>query len=125
MHDTYFVLAHFHYTFYPFAFIVTYAGFTYWFPIIFGKIMNDSLGKLHLWLTICRSTDLPAALRARRFRPASPDLRLHELPRSLPALAAGSAGLASVSLCIMLGAQLIFFYNVTMSWRSGEKARRT
>ena len=36
MHD-YFVLARFHYTFYPIAIIGTYAGFTYWFPKMFGR----------------------------------------------------------------------------------------
>ncbi|MCP5066689.1 MAG: cytochrome c oxidase subunit I, partial [bacterium] len=38
-HDTYFVLAHFHYTFFPIAIIGTFAGFTYWFPKMFGKMM--------------------------------------------------------------------------------------
>jgi cytochrome c oxidase subunit 1 len=52
MHDTYFVLAHFHYTFYPIAIIGTYAGFTYWFPKMFGKMMNETLGKIHFWGTI-------------------------------------------------------------------------
>ena len=52
MHDTYFVLAHFHYTFFPIAIIGFFAGFTFWFPKMFGKMMNDTLGKLHFWLTI-------------------------------------------------------------------------
>src|SRR5215475_451650 len=52
MHDTYFVLAHFHYTFVPIAIIGTYAGLTMWFPKMFGKMMNETLGKLHFWLTI-------------------------------------------------------------------------
>ena len=51
-HDTYFVLAHFHYTFYPIAIIGTFAGFTYWFPKMFGKMMDDTLGKIHFWGTI-------------------------------------------------------------------------
>src|SRR5512134_1109030 len=52
MHDTYFVLAHFHYTFFPIAIIGTYAGITYWFPKMTGKLMNETLGKIHFWLTI-------------------------------------------------------------------------
>ena len=51
-HDTYFVLAHFHYTFFPIAIIGTYAGVTYWFPKMFGKMMNETLGKIHFWGTI-------------------------------------------------------------------------
>ena len=44
-HDTYFVLAHFHYTFFPIAIIGTYAGLTYWFPKMFGKMMNETWGR--------------------------------------------------------------------------------
>ncbi len=50
LHDTYFVLAHFHYTFFPIAIIGTFAGVTYWFPKMFGRMMNETLGKIHFWL---------------------------------------------------------------------------
>jgi cytochrome c oxidase subunit 1 len=52
MHDTYFVLAHFHYTFVPIAIIGTFAGVTFWFPKMFGRMMNETLGKIHFWITI-------------------------------------------------------------------------
>ena len=51
-HDTYFVLAHFHYTFFPIAFIGSFAGLTFWFPKMFGRMMNERLGKIHFWGTI-------------------------------------------------------------------------
>ena len=51
-HDTYFVLAHFHYTFFPIAIIGFFAGITYWFPKMFGSMMNETLGKIHFWGTI-------------------------------------------------------------------------
>jgi cytochrome c oxidase subunit 1 len=123
LHDTYFVLAHFHYTFYPIAIIGTYAGFTFWFPKMFGRMMNDSLGKLHFWLTIIpfNMIFLPlfllgiAGQHRRIFDYTNfPDLALPWM-QDLRVL-------ATVSLCVMLGAQLIFFYNVVTSWRSGPKA---
>src|SRR5262249_36578302 len=52
LHDTYFVLAHFHYTFFPIAFIGSFCGITYWFPKMFGRMMNDRLGNIHFWGTI-------------------------------------------------------------------------
>ncbi len=52
MHDTYFVLAHFHYMFYPIAIIGTFAGIAHWFPKMFGRMMNETLGKIHFWLTV-------------------------------------------------------------------------
>ena len=51
-HDTYFVVAHFHYTFFPIAIIAGFAGFTYWFPKMFGRMLNETLGKIHFWGTI-------------------------------------------------------------------------
>ena len=51
-HDTYFVLAHFHYTFVPIAIIATFAGIYFWFPKMFGRKMNEFWGKVHFWGTI-------------------------------------------------------------------------
>jgi cytochrome c oxidase subunit 1 len=52
LHDTYFVLAHFHYTFVPIAIIAVFAGLYYWFPKMFGRYMNETLGKIHFWGTV-------------------------------------------------------------------------
>ena len=51
IHDTYFVVAHFHYTLFPTVFFGGFAGIYYWYPKIFGRMMNEALGKLHFWLT--------------------------------------------------------------------------
>jgi len=51
-HDSYFVLAHFHYTFYPIAIIGVFAGVTHWFPKMFGRLMSEFWGKVHFWGTI-------------------------------------------------------------------------
>ncbi|MCB1191307.1 MAG: cbb3-type cytochrome c oxidase subunit I [Leptospiraceae bacterium] len=50
-HDTYFVIAHFHYTLFPIVIFGGMAGFTYWFPKFSGKFLNETLGKLQFWLT--------------------------------------------------------------------------
>jgi cytochrome c oxidase subunit 1 len=52
LHDTYFVVAHFHYTFFPIAIIGGFAAVTFWFPKMFGRMMNETLGKIHFWGTI-------------------------------------------------------------------------
>ncbi len=51
IHDTYFVVAHFHYTLISNVFFGGFAGLYYWFPKMFGRIMNETLGKIHFWLT--------------------------------------------------------------------------
>lgn len=50
-HDTYFVVAHFHYTFFASIIMGTIGGLYYWFPKMFGRVMNETFGKWHAVLT--------------------------------------------------------------------------
>ena len=49
-HDTYFVVAHLHYVLFGGSMFGIFAGLYYWWPKIFGRVLNESLGKLHFWL---------------------------------------------------------------------------
>jgi heme/copper-type cytochrome/quinol oxidase subunit 1 len=48
LHDTYYVVAHFHYTMSLGATFAIFAGWYYWFPKIFGYMYSDAIAKLHL-----------------------------------------------------------------------------
>jgi cytochrome c oxidase subunit 1 len=48
-HDTYYVVAHFHYVSSMGAVFALFAGFYYWIPKIVGRNFNDFLGKIHFW----------------------------------------------------------------------------
>jgi cytochrome c oxidase subunit 1 len=52
LHGTYFVVAHFHFTLFSATFFGGFAGIYYWFPKMFGRAMNEALGKLHFWMTL-------------------------------------------------------------------------
>src|SRR5215210_2929419 len=52
MHDTYFVLAHFHLVMGVAAIFGMFAGTYFWFPKMFGRLMDERLGKIHFWPTI-------------------------------------------------------------------------
>ena len=49
VHDTYFVVAHFHYTLFGGAMFAIFAGFFYWWPKMFGRLLDETLGKWQFW----------------------------------------------------------------------------
>jgi len=51
LHDTYYVIGHFHFVVAPGSIIALFAGIYYWFPKVTGKKLNDVLGKVHFWGT--------------------------------------------------------------------------
>ncbi len=52
VHDTYFVIGHFHIVMGLSAIFGMFAGVYHWFPKLFGKMINNKLGALHFWITI-------------------------------------------------------------------------
>lgn len=52
LHDTYFVVAHFHIVMGIAAFFGMFAGIYHWFPKMFGRFMNETLGRIHFWGTM-------------------------------------------------------------------------
>ncbi len=122
-HDTYFVLAHFHYTFFPIAIIGVYAGITHWFPKMFGRMMSERLGKIHFWGTVIPFNlifiplfVLGAAGQHRRIYSYEhfPDLATPDLQQLRV--------IATLALVTMLTFQVIFLWNFFWSMFKGEKA---
>jgi len=124
-HDTYFVVAHFHYTFFPIAIIGMFAGLTYWFPKMFGRHLNPTIGKIHFWGTI-----IPFNLI---FLPqfflglAGQHRRIYDYS-NFPELSTESLQhlriVATTSLIIMLIAQVPFIINFFYSMFKGRKAEK-
>ncbi len=50
--DSYFVVAHMHYVLFGGSVLALYAGIYYWFPKVTGRLLNETLGKWHFWLTL-------------------------------------------------------------------------
>jgi cytochrome c oxidase subunit I len=52
LHDTYFVIAHFHIVMGVASFFGMFAGVYHWFPKMYGRYLNNTLGYIHFWITI-------------------------------------------------------------------------
>jgi len=122
-HDTYFVLAHFHYTFFPITIIGFYAGFTYWFPKMFGKMMDERLGKIHFWGTIIPFNMIFIPLFV--LGAAGQHRRIYDY-RNFPDLSQpwmwNTRHVIAAAVCTMLAFQAVFFINLAKSLIAGKKA---
>lgn len=124
-HDTYFVIAHFHYTFVPIAVIAVFAGIYYWYPKMFGRMMNETLGKIHFWGTVIpfNGIFIPLFIVG-----ASGDHRRIYSYQNFPEQSAPYLQdlriMATTSLIIMLTFQVLFFVNFFWSMYKGKKADR-
>ena len=124
-HDTYFVLAHFHYTFFPIAIIGTYAGITYWFPKMLGRMMSETLGKIHFWGTVIPFNFIFIPLFVLGM--GGQHRRIYNYQHFPDLSGAGFQNLrivATVALLVMLSFQLVFFFNFINSLIRGEKAEK-
>ena len=75
--DSYFVVAHFHYVLFGTIVFAVYAGIYFWFPKMFGRMLDERLGKVHFWLTFDRLPhDVPGAALAGHRGHAPPVRRL-------------------------------------------------
>jgi cytochrome c oxidase subunit 1 len=123
LHDSYFVIAHFHFTFFPIAFIGTFTGLTHWFPKMFGRMMNETLGKIHFWGTIiavhCLFLPMFVLGLAGHHRRIYDYTNFPEL--STPFLT--NIGIfATVSLLVLLAFQFVFVFNFFYSMFKGPVA---
>jgi len=121
LHDTYFVVAHFHIIMGVAAIFGIFAGTYFWFPKMFGRMLNESIGKIHFWLTF---VGVYAIFMPMHF------IGLSGHPRRYPDNTAVSflEPMASVHLFmtiaafITIGAQLLFLFNFFWCLWKGRKA---
>jgi cytochrome c oxidase subunit I len=114
--DTYFVVAHIHYVLFGGSLFTIYAGFYYWFPKMTGRMYNETLGKIHFWLTFVgfNATFFPMHWIGTRGMPR----RVADYDPMF-----GNWNLAISIASFALGAStLVFLYNMIVSWRRGEPA---
>jgi len=114
LHDTYYVVAHFHYVLSMGAVFAIFAGFYFWLPKIIGRHYPEALGRLHFWITFfgVNITFFPMHF-----------LGLAGMPRRIPDYPDAYAGwnaIASFGSYISGIGLLFFFYIIYVSFTSGK-----
>jgi cytochrome c oxidase subunit 1 len=121
LHDTYFVVAHFHYTLISAVFFGGFTAMYYWFPKMFGRMMNELLGKIHFIFTFVffNLTFFPM-----HFLGVGGHMRRIYEPHVYEFLARFQGMNTFVSVCaLVLGASQIFFLvNFIWSLFAGRRA---
>lgn len=122
-HDTYFVVGHFHFIMGAAALFGVFAGIYHWFPKMFGRMMNERLGKIHFWLTFLGiyGTFFPMHFLGTVGMPR----RIYnwEAYQFLGDVATLNH-VISISAFVLGAAQLIFAYNLFYSMFRGPRAER-
>ncbi len=122
LHNTFFVVAHFHMVMAMAGCFSIFAGIYYWFPLMTGRLMNETLGKLHFWLSIIGAwgTFFPMHFSGLAGEPRHYE-RLTGPATSFSAIVANERGITSAAL-FLAAAQLIFLWNILVSARRGRIA---
>jgi cytochrome c oxidase subunit 1 len=116
MHDTYYVVAHFHYVLSLGAVFSLFAGFYYWFPKMSGRMYSELLGKLHFFVMF---VGVNLIFFPQHF------LGLDGMPRRIPDYSPAFAEwnyISTVGYMIMAGGMVIFFANIIWAFVAGKQA---
>jgi cytochrome c oxidase subunit 1 len=121
LHDTYFVVGHFHYTMAASVLLGGFAATYFWFPKMFGKMMNEFWGKIHFWITMAGLNGVfmgmmivgHAGMHRRLYNPFVYEFLQRLIPLNQ---------FITISALIMGSAQIIFVINFVHSLLKGEKA---
>ncbi len=120
LHATYFVVGHFHLVMGVAAMFGIFAGTYFWFPKMFGRMMNETLGKVHFWLSFVGAYAifmpfhyLGMAGNVRRYQAFTPDYMQRLIPLHQ---------FITVAALVTGAAQLIFLYNLIHSRFRGAPA---
>ncbi len=116
LHDTYYVVAHFHYVLSLGAVFAIFGGWYYWFPKMFGYNYNEAIGKTHFWLTFI---GVNLVFFPQHF------LGLAGMPRryvDYPEAFAGWNWISSIGAYISLAGMVVFLYGFYAALARRERA---
>ncbi|MEE8518291.1 MAG: cbb3-type cytochrome c oxidase subunit I [Dehalococcoidia bacterium] len=122
--DTMFVVAHFHMVMGVAPILVIFGAIYHWFPLITGRMLNETLGKFHFWVTFLGAYTIFLPIHYLGF--LGVPRRYFELGDTsfIPASVASLNAFITVAALIVGFAQMVFIFNLVWSAYKGRKAER-
>jgi cytochrome c oxidase subunit 1 len=114
--DSYFIVAHLHYVLFGGSLFTVYAGVYYWFPKMTGRMYDETLGRLHFWVTFVAFNVTFAPMHL---------VGIQGMPRRVSDYAEQFATwnlIISLASFVVGLSTLIFVYNIVSSWVGGPRA---
>jgi cytochrome c oxidase subunit 1 len=121
LHETYFVIAHFHLIMGVASIFGIFAATYYWFPKMFGRMMNETLGKMHFWLTFIGAYAIFMPMHyygmGAGLRRYSQSTEVTFIRNMLPL-----QKFITIAAFITIASQFLFLINLFWSMKKGQKA---
>jgi cytochrome c oxidase subunit 1 len=114
--DSYFIVAHLHYVLFGGSLFTVYAGVYYWFPKMTGRMYDETLGRLHFWVTFVAFNITFAPMHL---------IGVQGMPRRVSDYAEQFANwnlIISLASFVLGLSTLVFVYNMVSSWVGGPRA---
>ncbi len=121
IHDTYFIVGHIHYVLFGGSIFSIFAGIYFWFPKMFGRMMNETMGKIHFWTVFISFNGVFFPMHILGI--GGMMRRIYDYTQ-YPHLShfQGLNAFMSVSAFVLGASTLLFLFNLFWSMFKGEKA---
>jgi cytochrome c oxidase subunit 1 len=120
--DTYFVVAHFHMVMAVSPILVVFGAIYHWYPKITGKMLDDTLGKLHFWITLIGTYSIYYPMHYLGFEGVPRRYFAYGDTDFMSASSQDLNAAISIAAFIVGFSQLIFLYNLIVSYFRGKEA---
>ncbi len=122
--DTYFVVGHFHMVMGVSPFLVVFGGIYHWFPLLTGRMLNDTMGKIHFWLTFLGTYAIYLPMHYIGILGVPRRYYANGTTEFLPDSVQSANVSITIAALVVAAAQFLFLINIFWSIFKGRKSSR-
>ncbi len=122
--DTYFVVGHFHMVMGVSPFLVVFGGIYHWFPLLTGRMLNDTMGKIHFWMTFLGTYAIYLPMHYIGILGVPRRYYANGTTEFLPDSVQAANLSITLAALVVAAAQFLFLINIIWSMFKGRKSSR-